>query len=62
MKFSPGIPMKTTKPKMNTSSPVAIPATDHLSHAHEINEASAILYPRTVPFFANPLPANIFRL
>jgi len=56
------IPMKTTKPKMNLSSLVAIPATDHLSHAHQLNKTSAILYPRTFPFLANPLPGNIFRL
>ncbi|MVT40817.1 hypothetical protein GO495_09525 [Chitinophaga oryziterrae] len=46
--------MKTTKPKMKTSpSPLAIPAADYLTHAHQ----PAILYPETVSFLANPLQA-----
>jgi hypothetical protein len=48
--FSPDIPMKTMKPKINLSSPAAIPATDHLPHAYHLNNTSAILYPRTFLF------------
>ena len=62
MNFSPDIPMKTTKPNMNLSSPAAIPATEHPPHAYHLNNTSAILYTRTFPFLANPLPGNIFRL
>jgi hypothetical protein len=44
--------MKTMKPNTKVSpSPLAIPATDYLTHVHP----PAILYPETVSFLANPL-------